>query len=488
MMRMGTRFITAIIAALIFSGAQHGVQAGTLPDNFSPCRLPNSSVMAECGYIERPENPADPAGKTININVAVLPALSSNAEPDPLFMLEGGPGGSAINSFPTYTPLLNKLRYKRDIVLIDQRGTGGSNPLTCTLEDSDSFSLEPAVIKQQMQACLEQLAGDPRYYTTTIAVADFDAVRKALGYDQINLFGVSYGTRAAQAYLRDYPGTLRSVILDGLAPNELLLPAEHALNLQHAVEQLIARCAQDKDCNEHFPNLSDSLDTLVTRLEQQPVDLNITSPSSGKKISMSFSRWHLGSAIRILAYSDMTQALLPLLIDEAARTGDLSRLAQQARMIEESIGEAVSVGAERSVICSEDAPYYSTLPTEILNDEELLLGGMMAYSDLSCAVWPRGEVPSNFHEPVESDLPALLLSGETDPVTPPAYGEQVLKSFNNGRHLIAPGKGHGVFRYPCIADVMTEFVEKGSAEQLDTECLQLMAPAPFFTSLQGPTP
>jgi pimeloyl-ACP methyl ester carboxylesterase len=371
--------------------------------------------------------------------------------------------------------------------MIDQRGTGGSNKLACKSEVEEDLNqeIDLDLIRSETKKCLAELDADPRFYTTSIAMGDYNQVRQAMGYDKINLMGVSYGTRSAQVYLRLFPETVRSITLDSIAPMQLALGQEHALMLDRSVGRVFRDCAAEPACNDLFPAQIGELKQLFMELQKKPRQITITDPVSGQPRDMRVSADTLAVAIRFLSYSSETQALIPLLVHEAISNSDLSRLASQAILVMSGLSEMLSKGLELSVMCSEDYPFMDLSA----DYGQTLMGNLMLkIVDLQCGLWPRGEVPKEFHEPVHSDLPVLLMSGERDPVTPPVYAAQTAETFPNSLNLVARGQAHSVMKIACLRDITTEFIDKGSVENLDTSCVANIRPSPFFTSLLGPEP
>lgn len=466
-----------------------------LPDSnqieFNNCTLtlPGTQMTAKarCGTFEVAENPADPAGRRIELKVAIAPATGKTTEEDPLFFFAGGPGQASSETWVMLRGVLNKIRKTRDIVMIDQRGTGSSNKLACEAEADEDLNQEIDwdLIRTQTENCLANLDGDPRMYTTTIAMGDYNLVREAMGYERINIMGVSYGTRSAQVYLRLFPDTVRSVVLDSVVPMQLSLGQEHSPMLDRAVASVFEDCANDSTCNELYPRHAEELNALIAQLRDEPQQISIINPVSGQPQDMLLSADTLAVAIRFLSYSSETQALMPLLVHEALTTGDLTRLASQAILVMTGLNEMLSKGMELSVSCSEDYPFMD-LDADYSNH---LMGNLLLQIiDLQCKVWPRGEVPEGFHQAVVSDLPVLLMSGERDPVTPPQYAAQAAETFPNSVNLVARGQAHSVMGNVCLREITTAFIESGTVEDLDTSCVENIKPAPFFTSLLGPDP
>jgi pimeloyl-ACP methyl ester carboxylesterase len=479
----------ALFALSVPAGAAALPEANSI--EFSNCMLalPGTphTAAAQCGFLEVPENPAAPGGRKIPIHVAVAGATSTDTEPDPVFFFAGGPGQAASETWVMIRPVLERIRKKRDIVMIDQRGTGQSNKLQCLPEGAEDLNAEIdlELIARETRNCLERLEADPRYYTTTIGMQDYDRVRRAMGYDRINVMGVSYGTRAAQVYLRQFPETVRTVTLDSVLPMQLALGQEHARMLDRAVAAVFEDCRRDETCNGLYPRHAEELNALLAELREEPRWITIVNPTTGADQELLLRAETLAVAVRFLSYASETQAVLPLLVHEAVTSGRLERLAVQALLVMSGLNEMLARGMELSVLCSEDFPFLDLAA----DDSDTLIGNVFLDAiKVQCGVWPQGDVPDGFHEPVASDVPVLLLSGERDPVTPPQYAARVAETFSNSLNLVARGQSHSVMRNVCLRDVATQFIEQGSLENLETGCVERIRPAPFFTSLLGPDP
>jgi pimeloyl-ACP methyl ester carboxylesterase len=457
-----------------------------------PCQLgaPSSPgrLAARCGVLKVLEDRSNPGGRSIDLRVAVVPAVSRSPASDPLFFLTGGPGQAATESYPSLAPAFRRVNRTRDVVLVDQRGTGGSNPLRCPEEEvKDLTLLDEAAIVPWVSRCLAGLSGDPRFYTTSIAMTDLDDVRDALGYERVNLYGLSYGTRAALTYLRLFPERVRAAILDGVVPPTEALGLDVAADAQRAIDLVIARCSLDSRCHEAFPDLANDLDSVMERLETA-AEVSLRNPRTGETETLLFSREMAAYAIRLLSYSQETASLVPLLLSSAARS-DLAPLAAQFLIVTTQVSEAIAEGMGISVVCSEDFPFLEEAAIEERNRGSYL-GALQTDSiALVCPRWPRGEIPPDFKRPLESAAPVLLLSGEADPVTPPENGELTLSQLGpKALHLVARGQGHIVIHRGCISDLVSAFVASGSFEGIDTSCVDRIAPSPFFLDYAGPTP
>jgi pimeloyl-ACP methyl ester carboxylesterase len=349
-------------------------------------------------------------------------------------------------------------------VLVDQRGTGGSNRLDCDMPDDalESGEIAPSQLRTLASACLASLRGRPQFYTTSIAVRDLDAVRAALGYTEINVFGGSYGTRVAQHYARRYPAHTRTVTLDGVVPPGLALVPGVAIESQRALDRVFARCAADKACDSHFPALAVQFARLDSRLREGPVTVKLADPVTGTSRSVDVTRAHLVTMARMLTYSPWTASLLPLVVHEAATNGNYAPLAAQAEMANDDLEHLIAMGMHNSVVCAEDAPLFDgAVDRKAL--EATAIGPLMQDAMKAiCEVWPRGPVDADLAKPLDSKVPALLLSGEFDPATPPSYGAIAAKGFANGLHLVVPGQGHGQSSLTCVQKILRQFIDAGA--------------------------
>lgn len=457
------------------------------------CRIyagPGSrGVKARCGVLQRHVNPDDPSSPLLDLSVAVVPALSLDPEPDPLVPIAGGPGGASTEFYVGWSRAFEKIRRNRDIVLMDQRGTGKSARLDCEFGDEvieGQLSSEETI--ELTQRCLDALPYDPRYFTTSVAVRDLEALRIALGYDELNLYGSSYGTRVAQHYLRRYPQSTRSAILDGVAPPQIGLGPAIATEAQKALDNIFSRCAESAPCKRRFPGLAAAFAELQRQLTAEPRAVSLPDPLTGEMDTFTFGALEMAGALRLLSYNPATIALMPLLIDQALE-GNYQPLAAQFVMVAESMSDQLALGMHNAVICTEDAPYFDG---ESISDDELELtyiGPVMvdALRDI-CSVWPAGVIDEEFKEPVTTETPVLLLSGEADPVTPPHFAELALVDMDNARHITGKNQGHGLAIQGCMPDITAKFVETASVADLDDDCIFRMHAMPFFLNFSGPAP
>jgi pimeloyl-ACP methyl ester carboxylesterase len=470
--------LLALTAAPTFGMAQERAWVGD-----ERCRLATDSLPAaygRCGTLEVPLDPAAPDGAKIELFVARLAGLSPEPRMDPLLLISGGPGQSTVDFYLQLRGAFELARRDRDIILVDQRGTGRSaRGFAC--EAPDDLSLDtatPTELSRVVDDCVAELAHDPRFYTTSVAVQDLERVRAALGVEQWNVYGVSYGTRVAQHYLRRYPQRVRSAVLDGVVPPPLALGPDVAREAQRALEQIFARCAADAHCGTRFAALPQLFAEVLARLDAGAADETDPPPIDALE---------LRTLVRFMSYNAATVALLPVLISEA-HAGNYGPLAGQARTLLRELPESLSFPMSNSVMCAEDAPYVTDAATGGLEDTYMGTG-IMDGIELICARWPVGPVDPDFKTPVVSDIPTLLLSGEYDPITPPSYAERVkAEGLGNSVHLVGRGQGHGMVGVGCVPRLLRSFLEEPAPEKLDASCLEREPPTPFFLSLLGPAP
>lgn len=450
------------------------------------------SLKARCGRLSRPLNPADPAGQQIELNVVVVPALSLEPATDPIVPIAGGPGQGTVDFYAGSFSAFEMLRRERDILLVDQRGTGQSAPMNCSVADEDPI-LPPNTRERAIdaaRACLDELPYDPRYFTTSVAVTDLEAVREALGYSSLNIYGVSYGSRVAQHFARRYPASTRTVVLDGVVPATLALGPDIPLQAQQAVERIFSRCAEDAACGNAFPDVAKSFERLRAELDDAPVSLAIPHPKSNIIEVFDFGAEEFAGAVRLLAYHPSTIALLPFLVDSAAR-GQLEPLAMQFLTVRDSLDDMLAMGMHNAVMCTEDAPFFDQEP---VTDEALAatyIGPVMLESlEAMCSVWPAGVLDEDFKSALNSDLPVLLLSGDADPITPPAYATQAAELLTNKHEITGVNQGHGLAPRGCTPQIMADFVDAASIAGLDDkdDCLEAVFAMPFFLGFGGPAP
>lgn len=482
------------LAVLLLATA--GATAAEPALKLAPCEIKASYGTqrrdAECGRWSVAEDPTEPGGKRIELKVAVVRARAKERDkaPDPVFFLAGGPGQSAVDGFMAAPLAFERILRKRDVVLLDQRGTGGSNRMQCpedrTLEGLEAYDRERMIAATRK--CLAELPGDPALYTTSLAIDDLDAVRQALGYAQINLYGGSYGTRVALSYLKYHEASTRAVIIDAVVPQDMALGPAIAAESQRALDTAFARCAADPVCAKSFPTLVQDFETLKARLRKGPAKVAMRDPVDGKPLETTLTYAEMTGAVRMLLYAPESVAVLPLLLHQAA-AGDLAPLTAQVLLTLRQTTEMLALGMHNSVVCVEDAPFYADDPEGEAREAASYMGGLAsrAIRDM-CSVWPKGPVKDGFKQPVTSAKPVLLLSGEHDPITPPAYAERAAETLANSRHLVAPGQGHTVLARGCLPKLAAEFLDALDPKGLNASCLKELRDTPLFVRFTGPEP
>ena len=405
------------------------------------------------------------AGRILELDVVVLPALSETPAPDPVFVFAGGPGQNAAHLWRGWVD--HWMRRDRDIVLISQRGTGGNNRLDCSLPGSDDNLqgyLDPLFDTVAWRECAERLAqrADLSKYSTSLAMDDIDDARRALGYERINLYGGSYGSRAELVYIRRHPDAVRTAILNSVAPISFKNPLFHARAAQDALDLIFAQIEGDDRYRERFGDLRTKFWTVLDQLEVEPADATVTHPRTGEPVRVKLSRDGFAGSLRVAMYYNCRD--VPFLIDRAF-SGDFDRLAQRGLETARSIRNALALGMLMCVVCSEDIARID--PAEIAPATDgTFLGNVRVRTQMAaCEFWPQSDVPEDYGEPVTSDVPVLLLSGTHDPVTPPYFGAEAAGHLSKSLHVVVPGT-HGVGG-PVVDGIMREFLESGTVRGLD---------------------
>lgn len=469
---VGLLFLVAL--ACISIQAQNAKTASILKPCEVPGAEPNKKEPALCGKLEVFEDRSAGTGRKIEINIVVYPATGRNKASDPYFYIPGGPGSSATEDAPYVAAELTKIREKRDLVFVDQRGTGGSNQLYCELfnpNDVRSYLAHwnpPAAVR----ACRNNLekSANLKLYTTSIAMDDFDEVRRALGYEKINLGGTSYGTRAVMAYVKQHGSSVRTVSLHGISPFDQTIPRDFPGHTQRALEGVLNECLADAECRATFPDIRKNERDVLEKLKKGPLEVKVKVDD--KELTVKLSRDLAAEAIRYMLYSSAAAGRIPLILNEASQ-GNFRPLAEAAIFFRRAIVATGATGLYLSVTCAEDLPFIKA--NEGLNAEETFLGSYrLRQQREACAEWPSSEVSRSYFKPVRSDVPALIYSGQWDPVTPPEYGDRLAKNLSNSLHLVVPSGGHGfggLAGLECLQSISDRFVESGTTRGIDTSCV-----------------
>jgi pimeloyl-ACP methyl ester carboxylesterase len=450
------------------------------------------TLAAKCTWIPVAENPADPDSMRIKLKVAVIPALTKKAGRDPLTVIGGGPGGSSIEFYVLHSAAFSGIVRNRDILLIDQRGTGESNSLDCPalqpLQNKVDDDLDTKTVTETRD-CLAALQADTRFYTTTVAVWDIDYVREKLGYEKLNIYGISYGTRVALHYMRRYPQHTRAVILDAVLPPEVILGPDIAVHSQRALDEVSKRCAESEFCNLAYPELNSEIDVLLARLRRQKISVKVLDSVTQQFTDQYLTETDLANLLRLMVYRPETVSILPQLIYQANKSGHYAPLKMLAMQYTDQLSAQISVGMHNSVVCTEDIPFIDKTGYDKASLANTYLGTrLLDYLQTVCRAWPAGVMDEDLKQPLQSSLPVLLLSGSADPITPPDYADRLTKGLTNAVHLIGPGQGHGLLLSGCIPDLMQQFIETTTPSELDTACINDLNVDPFFINANGSVP
>lgn len=477
-------------------GARSTSVAPSTRVSLEPCEVPGASEgakeKARCGSYEVFENRATKKGRKVALKIVVFPATGQDRAADPLFYISGGPGSSATEDAPYVAQGYAKIRERRDLVFVDQRGTGGSNPLDCDLFDPQDLQsyLGDYFPLGDVRRCRERLEtkADLRLYTTRIAMDDLDEVRAALGYGRINIVGASYGTRAAQVYLKHHGEHVRAVILHGVSPTGQLMPRDFPQHTERALDGVMDECAEDEACRAAFPQLRAEVKAVLERLRRGPVEVDVKHPQTGKSTPVKLSRDLAAEAVRYMLYQPGAASRIPLFIHLAAQ-GNFAPLAESAISFRQQIVATGSNGMYLSVTCAEDLPWIKPGEGEGDSTRTFLDDYRLRQQRAACALWPRAEIPKGYAEPTRADVPALILTGQWDPVTPPMYGDTAAKYLPNSLHVIVPHGGHGfggLDGIGCVQSLIDDFVERGTTGGLDTSCVKNIRRKGFVLELAGP--
>ena len=493
---MKMHFLSAQSFVMLTVWSLNGVSAISPPNQLglkiADCTIGSENYAARCGTFTVYEDRAASSGPVIALPIVVLPAR--HTEKRVIFWNPGGPGASATQFAPLIAAgliakELTQLREHYDIVLVDNRGIGGSRPQQCETSPPGHpeyyfLQLWPDVL---LKACRDRLAADANLslYTSSLAADDLDDIRAALGYRKAVLDGASYGTFFYLTYIRQHPAHVESAILDGVAPPGLLIvPLEDAAGAQLAVDQLFEACAKDADCAVHFPRLAAHFAELVHRFDAGPISLSMPNPVTQRPQTVLLSKEVFADRLRQTLYASAAAAYVPYIL-ERAYLQDYDPLSQMVDATTRGFAGVVGVGANLSTTCAEDIPF-------VTEDEVKRSSAGSFEGDLrvraqqrACGIWNVKPVAATFNEPVRSNLPMLMVSGSDDPASPPKYAALALPYLPNAKQVIVQGASH-VTQTPCTDRLKVDFVLSGSARGLDvSSCSDAFRRPPFATSMQG---
>ena len=444
---------------------------------------------ARCGTFTVWENREAKTGRVIHLNVVLLAATGARPQPDPVVVLVGGPGQAATAQGPGLSR--SALREDRDILLVDQRGTGASNGLYCSPPpDAPLQAFMPTMDAGEVRACrtvLEQRA-ELRYYLTSLAMDDLDDLRAALGYEKINLQGGSYGTRAALVYIRRHGEHVRSARLQGAVAFGHPMPSRFAQDAQASLGNVLRDCAAEAACAAAFPSLEADYRRAVRGTEEAPIRLRVRDPRTADSVEVTFGAADFAESLRAMLYTPNATRRIPLLLHHAAATGDYRPFVEFQLDRNLGLARGIAEGMYFAVSCTEDVARVDPEAVYASGRDTFLADHRARPHIEGCDGWPPGRLPAGFAEEVESDVPVLLITGANDPVTPPASATLAASRLHHARVVIVPGGGHGLgglVGAACLDRLMDEFLRTADPANLDTSCVAAVRRAPFVLSLAG---
>lgn len=447
------------------------------------CHIDGVREQVKCGKLTVPENYDKPEKAQISLNFVVLPAIDNSDNKTPLMFLAGGPGQAAAELAAGLRHVFREVRKTRDLILVDQRGTGQSHPLQCDVAlEQNVYTITPEELSvQDINDCLASFSGDLSQYNSENAIRDFDAVREALGHQQINIYGGSYGTRAGLVYMRMFPNSLRSVVLDSVGPIEVPIGL-FGQSSARSFNLLLENCKKEVSCQQAYPELEQEFQSLIANLQKAPVEVNIAHPKLGTQTRFVISAAKLLGTLRMQLYSVASRSLVPLVIHQAY----LGNFMPLAGLVAQSEGnQGIYLGLLFNITCNEDFPRISA--REFEQDANNNFGGGDSHFGFKmvCPIWPKYRPSEAFYQTVTADIPTLILSGNLDPVTPPSNGEYPAKSLPNNHHIVIENASHTVAMSTCASDIINEFLTTLTPKALDESCLKDVPSESFMTNLNG---
>ena len=450
------------------------------------CELDGIAAPARCATVTVLESAS--GARRIDLRVVILPARSESPARDPVLPLAGGPGQGAADIAIVFARRLDFLRDDRDIVLVDQRGTGQSNGLHCASASSTAELMGKLFDPPRLSACRDDLSrrADLTQYTTAAAAADYEHVLDALGYAQVNVIGTSYGSRLALELARRFPRRIRTLTIEGVVTTAFDWPAMGAVDAEAALDALLDDCAADRACADAFPSAREDVDRAFARLASGPVTVAVRDLATGATGQVPFGASDLAYATRGILYGDEALSLPSWF--RAAADGDYRAFAQayvdRARRLERQIAQGVHLG----VYCAEDLPYVEWTRARAAAEGTRVGAYLIDQYRAACDVWPKASVPAAFREPVHSSIPTLLVSGRRDPVSPPRTAMDAARTLPKSRLIVWPHGGHGtdgIAASDCRPGMQREFLRTADAAQVQAECMTREPRLPFAILPRG---
>jgi pimeloyl-ACP methyl ester carboxylesterase len=422
------------------------------------------------------------SSREIDLRVIVLPAQTNTPLPDPILPLVGGPGQGAADLAATFAARYAGFRDQRDIVFVDQRGTGRSNGLRCDGPIATAELMGTLFDHARLPACRDALAthADLTRYTTTNAARDYDAVLDQLGYRDANFIGTSYGSRLGLEIARQLPLRVRTLTIEAIVPPTFAWPSLGAADADAALNTLIDQCAADATCRQAFPRFAQDIDLAFTRLRREPAMVPVRDPATGAIARVPFSHSDLAYATRGILYGNEALSL-PLWFGNAAE-GDFSALAQAYVTRARALDAQIALGVLFSVYCAEDLPFVNWPAAEASARGTRLGTLLLDQYRKGCEVWPRASIDASFRTPVHSSVPTLVMAGRRDPVTPPRSAEEAARTLPRSKLVIWPHGGHGndgLASPECRVSILRDFLRTADPDALSIACVTRDQPLPF---------
>jgi pimeloyl-ACP methyl ester carboxylesterase len=449
------------------------------PVALESCSVPGVERSARCGAIQVPENPYRPGSRKLDIHFAVFPASNGHALPDPIVPLLGGPGESAIEAGQMFVERLAPMLNDRDLLLVDQRGTGESGALRCRFysPDNPAENLQNLFPPARVESCAKELAkhADLTQYSYRRFADDLEKVRRTLGYGPLNLFSGSYGTRAAQVFIRAYPGSVRTIYLGSVVPIDIAIPLPFAKAAQSTLESTFAACGADTSCHSTFPHLRDEFSQIMERLASGHVFVKV--PGDGRRVAMSNGR--VAEWLRSLLYRPSSAARLPWLVDRASK-GDWAPIVKGILDDARGADSDLSFGLFLSITCSDDVPFVRPEEVATATRNTFLGDWRLRQQEAACKLWPHSVAAVGDRKPIHTKIPTMFVTGDSDGGTPLWFTEHAAPGFQNHVEVIMSNRGHTEWA-PCIEMQYQRFLNQGSVRGLDASACSNLSRPPFKT-------
>ena len=476
-----------LFLSLLLGGCRPAASPGETTGNptsdviLKPCTV--GSVQAECGVLHVPEDRTRLSGRNLDLEIVVVRAREANHEPDPVFYLAGGPGNAATDPgiVAGVSYLLRGVNARRDLVFLDQRGTNGKHRLACDFIPDEIFNGDQKRLNEWFRKnCLASLDGDPRFYTTAVAMRDLDDARAALGYEEINLFGISYGVAAEQVYMRMFPGHVRAVVMDHGTALDLPFFYVKPRASQYALDQVFAYCEQDEQCHAAYPDIRRDWKRVLERFADGPVATSYIPPGMDAPASLPMD--NLADGLHQLMYKSGTYVQIPYMIHTLATTEDWGPIVEsyQAQYGSSSGGDDELLLMPHVIFCFEPAWGVEPDQVERFSPGSYYTGAVLEWAKNEqklCAALPKPDSSLIYGPGQPAPLSALMFNSLLDPQNPPSNMDLALKEFTNSRVVVEPTEGHDTSPSRCRWDIVAQYIEQGSVNGLDTSCMDKQKPS-----------